>query len=459
MSLRLQINLIITALVAVFVALLVWERIDDTRRSVREEIEGSSLVATQVLRRVSEAYGYGGLPAMVTFLQQLGRVRANDITLFDARGNTLYRSPPFTYKAGRSAPAWFSRIVEPPLNPVEIRIDAGRMVLRADPSRAALDGWDELSKMLVVAAVGFALVSALVYGLAGIALRPLTRVADALQRIGQGEYGVRVPLPRGAEARRISVAMNRMAQSVQDSVAATEAAAEARARLAESRRLTRIIQERIEHERRAIARELHDELGQQITAIKSMSLSIAQRTEPHDATSAQTARLVATTAAQMYDGVHRLISRLRPLPLDEAGLGEALVEMIAEWRARQPAIEFSLDASTLPAEIPEAVATAAYRIVQEAVTNAVRHSGGTRVAVSLAVAGAAIDVRVVDNGSGLPPDWTQRGRLGLAGLRERVLALAGELSFAPAQPHGVDLKVRLPLAASGWEEPRAAAIE
>lgn len=446
MSLRLQINLIITALVALFVALLVGERIDDTRRSVAEEVEASSRVASQVLRRVSEAYGRGGLPGMRAFLEELGRVRANDITLYDDTGHVLYRSPPFTYKAGRAAPAWFARIVEPPLHPVEIQLVGGMMVLRADPSRSALDGWDELMSLLAVAAVGFAIVIALVYWLAGIALRPLTRVADALRRIGDGEYGLRVALPRGTEARRLSEALNRMAQSVQDSVAATEAAAQARAHLAESRKLARIISERVEQERRAIARELHDELGQQITAIKSMSLSIARRTDGKDATSADTARLVADTAARMYDGVHRLISRLRPLALDEAALAEALADMVGEWRGRAPQVAFSLQIEPLPDSLPDPVATAAYRVVQEAVTNAVRHSNGTRIDVSIGLQTDRLVVRVVDNGAGLPGDWGERGRFGLAGLRERVLNLAGELEIEPASPHGVDLKATLPLA-------------
>jgi len=446
MSLRLQINLIIAALATLFVALLVGERIDDARRSVREEIEAASLVASQVLRQVSVAYARGGIGGMRIFLDQLGRVRSNDITLYDDAGGMLYRSPPFVYKAGRYAPAWYARIVEPPTQSVEIRLDGGRMVLNADPSRSALDGWDELVRLLQVAAVGLAAVIALVYTLAGYALRPFTRVADGLRRVGQGDFGARLALPRGAEARAMTEAFNRMVQSVRDSVAATAAAAEARARLDENRALTRIIQQRIEEERRSIARELHDELGQQITAIKSMGLAIAQRAAPHDAANAQTARLVAETATGMYDGVHRMIARLRPMALDEAALGVALDEMIAEWRARQPALEFALRLEAVPEELPEAVSTAAYRVVQEALTNAVRHAAGaTRIDVALRCNATQLAIRVADDGRGLPDDWDRRGRLGLMGLRERVTAIGGTLAVGAAGPRGVALDVALPL--------------
>jgi two-component system, NarL family, sensor histidine kinase UhpB len=120
--------------------------------------------------------------------------------------------------------------------------------------------------------------------------------------------------------------------------------------------------------------------------------------------------------------------------------------MVGEWRGLAPQVTFSLQIDTLPDQLPDPVATAAYRVVQEAVTNAVRHSNGTRIDVSISLEADRLVVRVVDNGAGLPGDWGERGRFGLAGLRERVLNLAGELDVAPASPHGVDLKATLPLA-------------
>jgi two-component system sensor histidine kinase UhpB len=320
------------------------------------------------------------------------------------------------------------------------------MVLRADPSRSSLDGWDELVQLLQVAAVGLTVVIALVYALAGVALRPFTRLVDGLRRVGHGDFDIRLALPRGVEARAVTEAFNRMVQSVRDSVAATAAAAEARARLDDNLALTRIIQQRIEEERRSIARELHDELGQQITAIKSMGLVIAQRSAPLDPTVAQTARLVVDTATRMYDGVHRMIVQLRPLALDDSALGDALEEMIAEWRARRPQIEFGLQLDALPDELPDAVSTTAYRVVQEALTNAVRHAdGASSIAVNLRGDGERLEIRVADDGPGLADDWDRRGRLGLVGLRERVTALGGTFDIVTAAQRGAEIAVCLPV--------------
>ena len=237
-----------------------------------------------------------------------------------------------------------------------------------------------------------------------------------------------------------------MVQSVHDSVAATAAAAEAGARLDENRAHTRIIQQRIEEERRSIARELHDELGQQITAIKSMGLAIAQRSAPLDPAIEQAARLVADTATRMYDGVHRMIAQLRPLALDESALGEALEQMMAEWRARRPQIEFELKLDAVPDELPEAVSTTAYRVVQEAVTNAVRHAdGASSIEVNLRGDGERLAIRIADNGPGLADDWNRRGRLGLVGLRERVNVLGGTFEIVTPAQHGVEFVIFLPV--------------
>lgn len=104
--------------------------------------------------------------------------------------------------------------------------------------------------------------------------------------------------------------------------------------MAENREFNQRMQERIEPERGAISRELHDELGQQVTAIKSVSLSIAQRAALSDKSIEASARLVMECADHIYDGMHRLIATLRPLALDRLGLGDALRDLVADSRLR-----------------------------------------------------------------------------------------------------------------------------
>src|SRR5882672_3725684 len=453
MSLRLQLHLILATLIASFSILLVVQQVEDTRRSVREEVEAASIVASQVLNRVAWIYEQAGVPGMVQFLRRLGHVRGNDISLYDDTGLLIYSSPTATYKAGRAAPAWFSRLVSPPTKPTEIELNGGRIVLRADASRSVLDGWDDLVKVIGGAALGLTLANLLAYVLTGRALKPLGQVVEGLRRIGAGDYSTRLPPLAGQEARSIGEAFNRMAQVVQDSVEARRVAAEAEANLAQSRELTQMIQTRIEQERAAIARELHDELGQQVTAIKSAGVSIAQRVRGQDPALEQAAHLVVDTASQIYGVVHQIIARMRPLPLDQLGLAEALNDLLGDWRLQNPAVEFSLDIQKLPRYPGDTLSTAAYRIIQEAVNNALRHGAPSRVRIQLRVEGVDLAINVIDNGRGLPVDWRRPGHYGVLGMRERAVALGGAFELQKPDGGGVCVSARIPLQV----EPLAAA--
>ena len=117
MSLRLQINFIIAVMMILFIGTLVYQQIEDTRSSVREETEGSNRVAIQLLTAVSGAYEASGIRGMVTFLDQLGRIRANDVSLYDPAGRLVYSSPVSVYKLGREAPAWYTSLVAPVAGP------------------------------------------------------------------------------------------------------------------------------------------------------------------------------------------------------------------------------------------------------------------------------------------------------------------------------------------------------
>lgn len=448
MSLRLQLNLIITTLLGLFASVLIGLQIDNTRRSVREEVMGANVVAAQLLSRVRFVYGYSGLEGMRDFLDRVGRIRANDVELYDEAGQLLYKSPPSPYKSGRDAPDWYAQIVSPPLTPRDIELPNGRIVLRADPSRAALDGWDDLHPMLWLVLAGFAFGNLLVYALVGRAMRPVQQVVHALGRVAHGDYAIRLPTLPGHEGREIGQAFNRMAQSVQDSVLAQEQARQAEQALAQNRELTQMIQSRIEQERGAIARELHDELGQQVTAIKSIGLSIARRAQDRDEQTVQSARLVMDCADQIYDSVHGLIANLRPLALDRFGLADALNDLVADWRLRhtQTALQLKLDGNL--AGLDDATSTAVYRVVQEAVNNALRHAQAERIEIAVTVGSQTLDIEVADNGHGLLDSMEQRGRFGVRGMRERVQALGGEFGLAQAQGGGIRVRARLPLAST-----------
>jgi two-component system sensor histidine kinase UhpB len=461
MKLRTHINLIVSCLSAVFVALMLFAEIKRTRAAVHEEIAAANTVATQLLSRVAQTYERDGPLPLLLFLKHLGRVRANEITLVDAQGQVLYVSPPATYKAGREAPRWYARLLLPPTEPRVFELAGGAQLrIEANASRAVLDGWDDFVQLLAIGGVGIVLLNVLVFALVGRALAPLRVIGAGLQRIEKGELSYRLPALRGAEAAHIGAAFNRMAGALEGKRHAELEARAAQARLEERNELAQLLEQRLDEERRAIARELHDEFGQSVTAIRTLAVAIANRA--HDEATLTAARTIAQEAGRLYDAMHSLIPRLAPLALDTLGLAETLRGLIEEWRKRRPDVRITLE-QTLPERLGTSMTLTLYRIVQEALMNALRHSRATEIAIDVATRDDRIVVSVLDNGVGLPQDWTRPGRFGLRGLRERVTALHGKLEIANrSDGSGVSLIAQIPLgheqlpAAEARDDSRAA---
>jgi two-component system sensor histidine kinase UhpB len=443
-SLRLQINLLIAVLMTLFIGTLVYQQIEDTRSSVREEIEGSNRVAIQLLTAVSGAYEQSGVRGMVTFLHQLGRVRANDVSLYDPAGQLVYSSPISVYKSGRNAPLWYSQLVAPVVMPVEIAVGGGRLVIQGNSSRAVLDGWDVLTRLLWLAAVALAVINLVVFWFAGRVLQPLQIVVQGLERMEAGDYAARLPPLTSREGRLMSATFNRAAQAVADGVVDRRAADEARDRLKENRELTQMIQSHIEEERRTIARELHDELGQSITAIRSFGL-IIQQSASDDERLNEAARLVVETAGHMYDAVHEMIPRLRPFALDSFGLGDAVADLVGAWRVRAGGANLQLHLQEPLPQLGAEQTISAYRIVQEALTNAIRHAEARQIMVSVTTASGQLLVRVSDDGVGLDPGWEHSGHYGVRGMRERAVACGGSLEMTSGRGKGTQVLARLPI--------------
>jgi two-component system, NarL family, sensor histidine kinase UhpB len=447
MKLRTRLNLVVTGLTAIFVAVLVLDEIRNTRSSIREEIEAANLVAAQVLGRLTVIYaGAGEGPALLDLVQQLGHVRANEITLRNAAGELLYHSPPATYKAGREAPRWFTRLLAPEPAQERFLLPAGmQLVIDAQPSRSVLDAWDDLTRLVIIAAVTLVVVSGLAFWLVGRALAPFPVIVNGLERLQRGELAFRLPPLSGSEAHAIGTAFNRMAQAVEGNVRAEREAQEARTRLEERRELAQLVEQSLEEERRLIAHELHDEFGQSVTAIRSLAMAIAKQSQEQPMSDA--ARLISAEAARLYDAMHGLIPRLAPPSLDALGLAAALESLVADSQRRHPTPLLSLH-HELPADLGGSVTLAAYRVVQEGLVNALRHAQAAHVAIDVAATAGKLQVRVQDDGVGLPEQWSRPGRFGLRGLKERVERLGGTLDVRNVEPHGVSLTAEIPLEVS-----------
>jgi two-component system, NarL family, sensor histidine kinase UhpB len=444
MKLRTRLNLVLTGVTAVFLAVLVADEIRDARSSVREEIEAANRVAAQVLGNLVLTYASsGGTQSVAEILRQLGHVRANEVTLRDASGRLMYHSPPPVYKAGREAPAWFAHLLAPaPARQTFTLGDGAQVVIEAQPSRAILDTWDDLARLLAIA-LGLLLgLSALAFVLIDRALAPFPIIVQGFERLQRGELAFRLPQLRGSEAQAIGAAFNRMAQAVEDKVRAETEAREARSRLEERRELGMLIEQSLEEERRQIAHELHDEFGQSVTAIRSLAMAIAgQAPEPG---LASTARLISDEAARLYDAMHGLIPRLAPLSIDTLGLAASLESLVNDWQSRHAKPLLSLR-HELAADLGASVTLAAYRVVQEGLVNALRHASAEHVTIEVSSTAERMMIVVKDDGVGLPPQWARPGHFGLRGLTERVEQLGGTLQVRNIEPHGVSLMAEIPL--------------
>lgn len=446
MRLRTHLNLVVTGLSAAFVIVLIAAEIQSMRGSVREETEAANRVAALFLGRMTALYSnVGGPDAALQFMRQLGRVRANEVYLQSPSGEVLYRSPPATYKAGREAPAWFARLLAPPASRYSFTLRGGIvLVVEAQASRALLDAWDDITRLATIAAIMLLIVNGVAFWLVARVLRPFPVIADGLEHLQQGNLAFRLPPLAGFEANAIGVAFNRMAQAVEDKVSAERKAREAEQRLEERREMASLADQRVEEERRLIAHELHDEFGQSVTAIRSLALAIASRAGENDAETENVARLISDEAARLYDAMHGLIPRLTPMSLDTLGLADTLENLVRDWQRRHPATALILK-QQLTQELGPTVALAVYRVVQEGLINALRHSRASRIEITVQCDERRILATVTDDGCGLPDDWSQPGHFGLRGLKDRVQQLNGLFHVGSAEGHGVYLSAEIPL--------------
>src|SRR6266850_1120023 len=221
--------------------------------------------------------------------------------------------------------------------------------------------------------------------------------------------------------------------------------------LEQNRRLTALIQSQLEGERRAIARELHDELAQCVTAIKTIGTAIASRAGEAKPDIRDNATTIVSVASHIYDIVHGIIRRLRPSGLDHLGLAETLRDAVSGWSQRHPQVRWELALSGELEGLGEALNITVYRIVQEALTNVVRHAEASCVHISVAREPAArfedaLVVCVRDDGRGLGQAAAQEnGRFGVAGMRERVQAFGGSFAISGAAGEGATVRAVLPV--------------
>lgn len=202
-----------------------------------------------------------------------------------------------------------------------------------------------------------------------------------------------------------------------------------------------------ESERRALARELHDELGQCLASINAEAAYAGELARERLPALQPCAEAIARTTAHMMEVLQQILHRLRPVGLDEFGLAASLGQMVGDWERRSRGqCSYRLDIDGEVGDLPDNLNVNLYRIVQESLTNAAKHGQARRIDVRLRrEPSGAVSLEVEDDGAETgAARGTRAGGFGLIGMHERVQALGGTLAVLPRTPCGVRVEVHLP---------------
>src|SRR3954462_13079103 len=327
-------------------------------------------------------------------------------------------------------PAWFVALAHPERTavsgPVTVNGKPGSLVITSHPNDEMNEIWDGIvTQVQVGSAIAVALLL-IIMTVVSRALAPIQALTDAMNRIEFGDYETRVKPDGPPELAAIGDKLNHLAAALGEAVE-------------EKRRLAERVVSMQDVERKEIARELHDEIGPYLFALRAHVSSLvrfAERRDPDQAALRKHGAAIWEQVNALQQFNRRVLEKLRPVGLAEFGLREALGALLRLWREARPDIAIETAISPSLGEPGETADLTIYRIVQEAVTNVFRHADATRIVVTLAPVDEpraiarrsrpSILVRVRDNGSGLLRD-NQLG-LGLVGMRERVMALGGTVN-------------------------------
>ena len=443
MSLRIRLNILITTLLIILFLCSSFYTISHARNSVHSEVESSTQLALQLIQAASAFM----LPnsdeqKQVKFLRKLTEldtirhihieIRSPTDVLIPAEDNILFLKS--------DAPRWFVSLVKPPVTeirrwlytPVTTPID---ILIKPDPLDEIHESWIETRNILIFLSIFIILVNILTYIAIGFYLSPIEKILDGLSNIKKGNYKLKLPHFRLPELEKISQQFNHM----------TQVLLETRTR---NQLLTKRSLEIQEEERRNLSQELHDELGQTITAIKAVAVSISNKTTVEKRYINSSVKTIVEYSDHVYQVAKNMMHRLRPSVLDEFGLVKALQNMIDEWNDNQDNIFCDFTFLDVPADLSESLKINIYRIIQESLTNILKHSNASQVTVAIKKDRLdnteRINLKIEDNGIGIDQDKIIPG-FGLLGMKERVEMNGGVFEFESSTGNGVKINIFVPI--------------
>jgi signal transduction histidine kinase len=308
----------------------------------------------------------------------------------------------------------------------------GVVVATFDAATQIGQSWREASRLLSITAFALIGLCLAVYAALARALRPTRAIEVGLKRLAANDLSARLPRFDLAELSAISDVFNALAQKLQSA-------------LAERNALTRELIAVQDEERRHLARELHDEFGQSLTAIAARAAAATHTAERDCPALLDECRGISRTTAGLMETLRGALLRLRPPDVEELGLTLSLESLVASWNGvERGRTRFEIAASGRVDDLPPGAGASLYRIAQEAITNAAKHAQARCVQLRLEAGQDEIVLSVEDDGEATARGLAPKAGMGMLGMQERVVSLGGTLRFERQPAGGTRLVATIP---------------
>jgi two-component system sensor histidine kinase UhpB len=335
-------------------------------------------------------------------------------------------------------PGWFIKLLAVPEIGESFPVLIGDhhvadIVFAPDLSADLYEKWIGFLAIAVSGAGLIVLTGAIAYSTVGVALRPLQDLGAGLTRMRKGNYDDLIPVSGPPEIRRSGEEANELAQTL--------------GRLShDNRDLLRKIVSLQDDERRDLARELHDELGPLLFGIRANAVALLEAIPPGKAELDSSAQGVLQAAEALQQANRRILDRLRPLYIQELGLERSVETLLQNARSQAPEMSLTSSIDRRLADVDVILSQTIYRVIQEGVTNVLRHAKASSMNVQAAMEGDHLVIEISDDGTGFPQGSNVFGR-GLTGMHERVRALSGTFQFL-REGRRTYIRCRLPVGES-----------
>ncbi len=434
-SLRYQINAQILFLACcIFIiggSITLWQ----AKRAVQDEMQSSIHLAVQL---ISFNLSQSNLRTeWLTQLNALKETRHLRIQLKDSAGNVLNIPSIPTAQILETPPLWFVNLVAS--SPIQIERafltnDGQQLIvsIEANPLNEIIEVWEESLAFFGLFFLLITLIFLVIHVVFNRVLKAIAVIVQGLERVELGDYQNRLPSFSSDEMNQIARATNQLIKKLNASQH-------------ENRALTQHNLAIQEDERQHLAQELHDELGQSLTAIKVMTVTIARVENSQNTIIKQSTDAIVQVCDHLMNVVRSMMQQLHPLILTELGLKAALDDLISHWQSRHShtRITFHCDNGLEP--LPETISIHVFRIVQECLTNIIRHAHANHVVINLTrEQNEKLSLIISDDGQGCDSQTIKNG-FGLLSMRERVRSLNGDFFIETQPKNGMKICVEIPL--------------